>query len=173
MAAERDGPGHDSNGHGSDRHDSDRHDANRHKFLAHDFPGPGARTYRPRPALLIAGLAIAVIAGIVAIFDTDPLDRVVAVTGALALLLGVLLGYRRRLVTGPRGLLVGGLGGTRIIPWSQVHDVSTVKTGRLGVSTSSIEIDLVDDSLLVFGRTDLGADPAEVADELTLWWPRP
>jgi hypothetical protein len=34
----------------------------------------------------------------------------------------------------------------------------------------TLEIDLVDDDLLLFGRVDLGTDPADVADELTGWF---
>ena len=76
-----------------------------------DFPGVGARTFRPRPALL--GLLLAVACAVLgwAILAAGPLDRVVAVGTALALLTVAVIGWRRRLTVGPRGLLVGGISG--------------------------------------------------------------
>ena len=99
----------------------------------------------------------------------EPIDRVVAGVLTILLLVVTVIGRRRRLVAGPRGLLVCGIGGPRIVPWSQVRSMDNVTSGRFGLSTTTFEIDLVDDDLLLFGRTDLGADPAEVLAVLSGW----
>jgi hypothetical protein len=117
---------------------------------------------------LVVAAAVAVLAW--AIFAAGPLDRVVAVGTALALLTVAVLGWRRRLTVGPRGLLVGGVSGARIVPWSQVTDLHAATSRRLGVTSTTIEIDLVDDDLLVFGRTDLGVDVVDALAALQNWW---
>jgi hypothetical protein len=129
--------------------------------LGSDFPGAGSRTWQPSTALVVLGAVAALGALTWAVLAIQPLDRLVA--GFVAI---VLAGVS---VAGPRGLLVSGLRGTRIVPWSQVRGLAAATSSRLGLSTTTIEVDLVDDDLLVFGRTDLGADPAEVLAVLTGW----
>jgi hypothetical protein len=133
-----------------------------------DFPGPGSRTWRPSTALPGGLLALAAVAVLGAVLPREPIDRVVA--GAAAVVLLVLAGaaWRRRLVGGPRGLLVEGVTGTRMVPWSAVRAIDCGRTKRMGSAT--LEIDLVDDDLLLFGRVELGTDPADVAAELTGWF---
>lgn len=133
-----------------------------------DFPGPGSRTWRPATALLLGLLVLAALAVVGAVLPREPLDRIVAGTAAVMLLALALAGHRRRLVGGPRGLLIGGLTGTRMVPWSAVRAVECGRTKRMGSAT--LEIDLADDELLLFGRVELGADPAEVAAVLTGWF---
>jgi len=140
--------------------------------LGSDFPGPGSRTWRPRPVLIAIGLGAALAAVAWVIVSTSPMDLVVGVVIAVVLSVVSVTGWRRRLVGGPRGLLVCGVSGQRMVPWSQVRSLDAATSHRLGLSTTTIEIDLVDDDLLVFGRTDLGADPAEVLDALREWSPR-
>ena len=135
-----------------------------------DFPGVGARTFRPQPALLLL-LVVAALAVLGwAIFSAGALDRVVAIGTALALVVVAVIGWRRRLTVGPRGLLVGGLGGARIVPWSDVVGLHAATSRRLGLTSTTIEIDLVDEDLLVFGRTDLGVDVAVALAALQNWW---
>jgi len=139
--------------------------------LGSDFPGPAARTWRPRTSLIVVGLLAALAAlGWVA-WSSSPLDRLVGGFIAVVSASVTVLGRRRRLVAGPRGLLVRGLRGDRIVPWSQVRGLEGATSTRLGLSRTTIEIDLVDDDLLVFGRTDLGDDPADVLTVLQGWWP--
>ena len=98
----------------------------------------------------------------------DPEDRLVAVA--------VAVGRRARerraaaapgpLAAGPRGLVVRELLSTRRIEWSEIRSVSSALRGRLGVRNQVLEIDLLDDSLYVFGRFDLGVPPPEVRREL-------
>lgn len=133
-----------------------------------DFPGQGSRTWRPATALLVGVLLLAALGLVGAALPRDPLDRLVAGTLAVALLVVAGVARRRRLVGGPRGLLITGLTGTRMLPWSAVRGVECGKTKRMGSAT--LEIDLVDDELLLFGRVELGADPAEVTAELAGWF---
>jgi len=137
-----------------------------------DFPGPGSRTWRPRRELLVVGSAA--VLGVLGwlLLATDPLDRAVGVVVAAVLASATTWAWRRRLVGGPRGLLIGGLGGSRLVPWSQVRGLDAARSQRLGIASTTIEIDLVDDDLLVFGRTDLGADPVDVLAELRAFAPR-
>jgi hypothetical protein len=135
-----------------------------------DFPGAGARTFRPQPALLVV-LVVAALAVLGwAIWSAGALDRVVAIGTALALVVVAVIGWRRRLTVGPRGLLVGSLSGARIVPWSDVVGLHAATSRRLGLTSTTIEIDLVDEDLLVFGRTDLGVDVAVALAALQNWW---
>jgi hypothetical protein len=135
-----------------------------------NFPGAGAVTWRPRPALLAVGFIGALAAVTWVVFTPNPLDRLTGGALAVALTAVTAIGWRRRLVGGPRGLLVGGWRGNRIVPWSDVRNVEGATSRRFGLSTATLEIDLQDDDLLVFGRTDLGTDPSEVLIALRAWW---
>jgi len=137
--------------------------------LGSDFPGPGSLTWRPRPLLVALGVVAAIAAAIWVVLTPDPMDLVVGVVIAVVSIVLSVAGWRRRVVGGPRGLLIRGFGGDRMVPWSQVRSVDTAVSRRYGLSTATIEIDLVDDDLLIFGRTDLGADPAEVLTALREW----
>lgn len=136
-----------------------------------DFPGPGSRTWRPAVPLLAGLLLFAALAIAGALLLPASLDRVVAGTTGLVLLALAVVAGRRRLVGGPRGLLVCGVTGARLVPWSTVRGIECGKTKRMGSAT--LEIDLVDDELILFGRFELGTDPADVAAELTGWYPGP
>ena len=54
--------------------------------------------------------------------------------------------------------------------WWQVADLSLGANPRLGARQATIEMDLRDEDLLILGRTELGADPADVLPELRRWW---
>ncbi|MET0865659.1 MAG: PH domain-containing protein [Nakamurella sp.] len=135
-----------------------------------DFPGPDAETFRPRPVLL--GLLIIAALALLgwAFYAAGPMDAVVAVVIAIILTTVAAVGWRRRLTVGPRGLLIGGIGGLRIVPWSEVVGLHLATSSRLGLTSTTIEIDLIDDDLLIFGRTDLGVDVADALVSLQHWW---
>lgn len=133
-----------------------------------DFPGAGSRTWRPPAALIGGACLLAGLAFVGTALPRDPLDRVVSGLVGVLLLAVALLGWRRRVVGGPRGLLIGGLTGRRIVPWSMVRSVKCGRTKRMG--SAMLEIDLVDDELIMFGRIELGTDPADVAAVLTPWF---
>lgn len=134
-----------------------------------DFPGTGSRIWRPARGLVVGLVGLALLAAVGAALPREPLDRIVAGAAALALLALAVLAGRRRLVGGPRGLLIGTLGGRRLVPWSAVRAVECGRTKRMGSAT--LEVDLVDEELLLFGRLELGADPADVAATLAGWFP--
>jgi hypothetical protein len=105
---------------------------------------------------------------VAAVVLRDPIDRIVTGVAAVVAIAIAIAGWRRRLVGGPRGLLIAGLSGSRLVPWSTVRGIDCGKTKRLGSST--LEIDLVDDELILLGRIELGAEPVDVAVELSAWF---
>ncbi|WNV75695.1 PH domain-containing protein [Geodermatophilus sp. DSM 44513] len=115
--------------------------------------------------LAVAGLLLAGAAVLL-----DPLGRVL-VGGAAVLLLGLAARdrlLRPRLSAGPTGVAVRRLGGRTELPWARLQ-VRVRDTRRLGLRSRLLELDTAagpdDDGgqLVVLGRLDLGADPAEVA----------
>lgn len=112
----------------------------------------------------------AALVGVYAVLSVSRLERLAAGAICVVLLGATLAGYRRRVVAGPGGLLIRGLTGTRIVQWWQVKDLSLGANRRLGAASATIEVDLHDDDLLIFGRTELGTDPADVLPELRRWW---
>jgi len=134
------------------------------------FPGAGSRSWGPRPVLIGAGALSAVVVGVYAVLSVSPLERLAAGGICLVLAVTTVAGYRRRVVAGPGGLLIRGLTGTRAVQWWQVRNLSLGTNRRLGAASATIEVDLHDDDLLIFGRTELGTDPAELLPELRRWW---
>ncbi len=134
------------------------------------FPGQGSRSWGPRVLLIGAGGVIAALVGVYAVLSVSPLERLAAGAICVVLVGATLAGYRRRVVAGPGGLLIRGLTGTRTVQWWQVRDLSLGANRRLGAASATIEVDLHDDDLLIFGRTELGTDPADVLPELRRWW---
>ena len=120
--------------------------------------------------LIGAGALAAALVGGYAVLSVSPLERLAAGAICLVLLVAALAGYRRRVVAGPRGLLIRSLTGTRTVQWWQVKNLALGANRRLGAASATIELDLHDDDLLILGRTELGADPAEVLPELRRWW---
>lgn len=95
-------------------------------------------------------------------------DRVVAAVTALVLGAVTLSGFRmrRRLVANRGGLLLNGPLGSRRIGWNQVTSIDVPVRRRRGLTSTTLEIELDDDGLIVLGRFDLGVDPAEVGRTL-------
>ncbi len=120
--------------------------------------------------LLAAGVLAAVAVGCWGALSASPQERLASGAICLVLLTLTFAGYRRRLVAGPGGLLIRGLTGTRTVQWWQVRSLTEGTNRRLGAGSTTIEVDLHDDDLLIFGRTDLGTDPTEVLPELQRWW---
>jgi hypothetical protein len=137
-----------------------------------DFPGPGSRTWHPRRGLIALGFGAALAAAMWVVLTNSPMDLVVGVVITIVLVVLSVAGWRRRLVGGPRGLLICGSRGTRIVPWSEVRTIDSATSSRFGLATTTIEVDLINDDLLVFGRTELGADPGDVLAALREWAPQ-
>lgn len=141
-----------------------------HSELPDSVPGSGARSWGPPPALIVGAAVTALGAAGWAVLATSAEQRLAAAAICLVLAMITLGLLRRRLTAGPGGLLVRGVSGTRSIQWSLVRGLSAGSNRRLGGASSTIEVDLHDDDLLIFGRTDLGADPVEVLTVLRRWW---
>ena len=125
----------------------------------------------PHPAVIAAGVVVTAVAGVAAVLARGSEDRLVA--GVVAVIAAVsafaLLRIRRRLAVSAAGVIVGGVFGTRIVPWATVRSIQAVSRRRLGTLSTALEIDLMNDDLLVFSKLDLGVDPSTVADELRRW----
>lgn len=125
-----------------------------------------------RPAVSVSTglLTLALVGWLVLAGNAE--DRLVAGAGAAfsVVATGVLLTMRVRLVAGPDGFTVRGPAGARNVAWSQVAAISAPSRRRRGLASTSVELDLADDGLIVLGRTELGADPVDVADDLRRWW---
>ncbi|MDG4794613.1 PH domain-containing protein [Micromonospora sp. WMMD1082] len=127
-----------------------------------------ARQWRVPPALPVVKLAsaAALLALGLLLADGDLLRPVLGGLGAAAL---VAWGVRDlvapvRLAVDVAGITVSaGWARRQHLPWSAVQTIR-VQRGR-GFAGPALEID-TGDSLHQFGRLDLGADPAEVADAL-------
>lgn len=103
---------------------------------------------------------------------TAPEDRLVAGAGVCvtAIATAVLLTMRQRLTAGPDGFTVRGPVGARQVNWAQVSSISAPTRRRRGLASTAVELDLDDDGLIVLGKTELGADPVDVAADLRRWW---
>lgn len=133
--------------------------------------GPAGAAWSP-PAVLVAlawvGTGAAVVWCVLVAGTADRPGLLLAVVAALGLGLAALYGSRARprLRIDGTGLTVGGLTGPRHHPWADVGDVRVLAVRRLGRESTALEIDVVTPGgpgLLVFGRLDLDADPADVA----------
>lgn len=130
----------------------------------HDLPE--TRSWAPNPALV--GLGWVLTAGVVAwvaLTDDAPgrlLLGVVAIVLGAAALFGTVA--RPRLSADSTGITVRGLLRRRYWTWAEVN-VRLVHTRRLGRVVSTVELD-ADPDLVVLGRLDLDADPADVVDAI-------
>ncbi|UOY00543.1 PH domain-containing protein [Blastococcus sp. PRF04-17] len=118
-------------------------------------------------ALLALGLGLAS-----SLVFLDAAGRVLVGAGALLLFLvaGRDLIARPRLSAGPDGVDVRTLTGGRHLPWRGLQ-VEVREVRRFGVRGRTLELDTAhgpedDGVLVVLGRRDLGADPADVARAL-------
>ena len=127
--------------------------------------------WSPRPAEIVAlgaiglGLALAVLV-------VDTTGRVLVGGAALLVLAAVVRDVvaRPRLAAGPDGVDVRLWRARRHLPWPGLQ-VRVREMRRFGVRSRTLELDTAagpddDGVLLLLGRRDLGADPAEVARAL-------
>lgn len=130
-------------------------------------PTPAASlSWAPRTvetALAALGGAIMAALGL----TVDPTGRWL-VWAAAVLLFGIAavdLLIRPRLRADDLGLTLRSLSGATSAPWSQV-EMSLRQQSRFGRSVATLELE-VDGNLLILGRRELGADPEQVAQQLT------
>lgn len=99
-------------------------------------------------------------------------DRLVAAAAAflMAVTAALLYTMRHRLTVDPAGLTVRGPTGSRHLRWDQVVAIDAPTRRRRGHACTSVELDLENDGLIVLSKTELGADPGDVAGELRRFW---
>lgn len=120
-------------------------------------------------ALLAAGwLAAAAALAWCAFGSGDAAGRLLAGVAVLVLGGGALFGSlaRPRLAATRSGVRVRGMFRGLDFGWSEVSRLRLVHTRRFGRDVPTLELEVRDDRLFVFGRFDLGADPRDVADTL-------
>lgn len=122
-------------------------------------------SWAPRPALVAFGLLGALVA-LAGAFLYDKLGAVFfgIATVVLAALSAHGLLVRPRLAADAGGLRVRTMHGEQRFSWPEA-DTSLRRTRRLGRDSQTLEIS-VGEQLFVFGWLELGADPADVLDEL-------
>jgi hypothetical protein len=122
----------------------------------------------PRPGAFVFGGVLLATGVVWMIVAANTGDRVIAGAVMIIVAAAMLAGWRMRdrLRASVHGLVVGSVSGSRVIAWDRVRRVEVVSHKRLGTVNNSLEVDLDDEELLVFGRMDLGRDPAEVAAQL-------
>ncbi|MFI5490450.1 PH domain-containing protein [Micromonospora echinaurantiaca] len=119
------------------------------------------------PVLKATG-ALALVALGLLLAEGDPVQLVLAGSAAAGLLGWALRDVVApvRLAVDPEGVtVIEGWARRRRLPWAVVETITVERRGRLGLATEVLEID-AGESLHLFGRSDLGAEPAEVAEAL-------
>ena len=126
--------------------------------------------WRIRPALPIGKFAAAVLLLAVGIVfaSGDVVQLVVAALAAAGLAGSAVRDLLApvRLAADPTGVtVVSGYAGRRHLPWAAVEQIMVTDRARLGLRTELLEIDC-GETIHLFGRHDLGAEPTEVASVL-------
>ncbi len=125
------------------------------------------RVPRVVPTLKLAGAA-ALLALALLFSDGDPVRLTVGAVAAAGLVgwAGRDLVAPVRLAADAAGLWVSrGYAGRRRLDWAQVERIDLDSRTRRGLRTGTLEID-TGDALYLFGRYDLGAEPADVVEVL-------
>jgi hypothetical protein len=139
-----------------------------------DMPAPVSGGAWSPPAGLVgmawAGAAAAAAWCMLLVGTGDVPGLLLAAVATVGLALAALYGTRARprLMADADGVTVGGLAGRRHLPWSQVGTVRAQAVRRWGRDSVMLEMDVVaadgTERMLVFGKLDLGEDPADVAE---------
>ncbi|MCW2596486.1 MAG: hypothetical protein QOH52_2762 [Pseudonocardiales bacterium] len=119
--------------------------------------------------LAAAGVVVAVV---IAVLANDRAGQLLAGLAALVLALYVVsdLVFSPRLVVSAQGLRVRSPFTRADLPWSQVEDVRADTRTRLGLRSTTLEID-AGPVLAVMSRRALGADPEDVAELVNAFRP--
>jgi hypothetical protein len=125
------------------------------------------RRYTAAAAL---GVLVAVVLGVV---GGDPAGRLLAAVAALVLVAYVIadVAFSPRLVVSGEGVVIRSPLTRATLTWGEVDDVRAESRTRLGLRSTTLEID-AGPVLAVLSRRALGADPAEVADLVRAFRPQ-
>jgi hypothetical protein len=101
---------------------------------------------------------------------TDAPGRILAIIAAAGLLLFAILSWRARpkLAISDGGLIIRGAVRTHRLTTADIKIIRITEFRRIARKVRLLEIDTEDDRLFVFTRWDLGTDPLEVLDALTV-----
>ena len=131
--------------------------------------------WAPQASLVGIGWVLTAIAAMFAVVGDDPGGRVLLTIAALMLAVISLFGTlaRPRLRADEQGVTVRGLFSSRTWTWPEVR-IRLAHGRRLGRVSSTVELTVLhDDGLIVFGKLDLGEDPADVVEQLQTLRPWP
>lgn len=124
---------------------------------------PTVRFVPDRRFTALAGAGVLV--GIVlALLTDDPPGRLLFGVAAVVLAVYAIsdLVFSPRLVVSPDGLVIRSVLTRAAVPWSQVESVQAASRDRLGLRSTTLEID-AGPVLAVFSRRAIGADPDQAA----------
>jgi nitrogen fixation protein FixH len=124
---------------------------------------PEARFRPDRRYTALAGVGC-VAAVVVLTLSGDPAGRLLAAIAlfGLAVFVATDVVFAPRLVVSGAGIVVNSPFTRAALAWSEVERVSADRRSRLGLTSTTLEID-AGSVLAVLSRRALGADPAEVA----------
>ena len=131
--------------------------------------------WAPQAPLVGIGWVLTAIAGLLAVVGVDAGGRVLLTVATLLLAAISLFGTlaRPRLRADAQGVTVRGMFSSRTWAWPEVR-IRLAHGRRLGRVTSTVELTVLhDDGLIVFGKLDLGEDPADVVEQLQTLRPWP
>ena len=128
-------------------------------------------SWAPRSALVVVAWLVTVLLLVGAVLDGIFGDGKGAVLmGVATVAIGAFAVHwsvvRPRLSADAEGLVARTLGGAHRLPWDGTS-VQLRTTRRLGRDGVTLELEH-DDELYIFGRVDLGEDPRDVLDALTV-----
>jgi hypothetical protein len=127
------------------------------------------------PDLRLSALVFAGALGtlVIALTTTDPVSRLVFVAATVVLLSYVVtdIVFRPRLSADADGVQVRSPLARVSLTWPQIDDVRADVRNRLGLRSTTLEVD-AGETLVVFSRRALGADPAVVQDLVRAMDPR-
>jgi Bacterial PH domain len=128
--------------------------------------GPDRRVTALAGIGLLAALTLAVV-------GSDPAGRLLAAIAVVVLLAYVVsdLWFHPRLTASGDGLTIRAPTTRAQLPWRDVERVQADTRLRLGLRTTTLEID-AGATLVVFSRRALGADPETVAELVNAFRPR-
>jgi hypothetical protein len=101
---------------------------------------------------------------------TDAPGRVLAGVAGVGLLVfaGATWRARPKLAITPGGLAIRGWFRTQVLRHSDIKIIRITEFRRLGRKVRFLEVETADDGLVLFSRWDLGTEPLEVLDALTV-----
>ncbi len=100
-----------------------------------------------------------------ALLSSTGQDHLVAIVLTVGGLSATIAGWRMRdrLIADTTGLTVRSILFARQLPWSDIESVTTTSHRRLGSTSTLLEINLHDESMLAFSAIELGAKSDDVA----------